>query len=452
MKVSVYGAGYVGLVSAVCLADLGHEVCCCDVDEKKITQLKQGLSPLYEQNLDDLLIKNLKLQRIFFTSHSEEAVKHGVVQIIAVGTPSMGDGGVDMRFVNQVVQNLSGHLSDYAAIVMKSTVSAGTADRILQQIAKGLQKRRLAIEFDVVSNPEFLKEGTAVKDFLEPDRIVVGISNERAASQMRELYRPLIENGRPFVVMDQRSAELAKYVSNAFLATKISFINEISYFAEYFNANIEKVRTVLGLDSRINPEFFNPGCGFGGSCFPKDLLALQKIAKSAAIPVSLIDSVLEINERQKLILYQKIRRYFKDKLQGKVVALWGLAFKPGTDDVRFASSRKLMESLWSAEVRVQAYDPLAMENIRQIYGESTRLKLCQDPYAALDNADVLVIVTEWDEFKNPNFARIKDKLHYPAIFDGRNLYQLEQVSKWGFDYYAIGFTHYNNLNLSKVSD
>ena len=449
MKVSVYGAGYVGLVSAVCLADLGHEVCCCDVDEKKIAQLKQGLSPLYEQNLDDLLIKNLKLQRIFFTSHSEEAVKHGVIQIIAVGTPSMGDGGVDMRFVNQVVQNLSGHLSDYAAIVMKSTVSVGTADRILQQIAKGLQKRRLAIEFDVVSNPEFLKEGTAVKDFLEPDRIVVGVSNERAASQMRELYRPLIENGRFFVVMDQRSAELAKYVSNAFLATKISFINEISYFSEYFNANIEKVRTVLGLDSRINPKFFNPGCGFGGSCFPKDLLALQKIAKSAAIRASLIDSVLKINERQKLILYEKICRYFKDKLQGKVVALWGLAFKPGTDDVRSASSRKLMESLWSAEVRVQAYDPLAMENIRQIYGESARLKLCQDAYAALDNADVLVIVTEWDEFKNPNFARIKHKLRYPAIFDGRNLYQLEQVSKWGVDYYAIGLAQQDQFKSLK---
>ena len=451
MKVSVYGAGYIGLVSAVCLADLGHKVCCCDVDEKKISQLNQGISPLYEQNLDNLLIENLRSQRIFFTTHSEEAVKYGLIQIIAVGTPSAKNGGVDMRFVNQVVQTLGDYLSNYTTVVIKSTVSVGTASYITEQIANGLRKRKLSIEFDVVSNPEFLKEGTAVDDFLEPDRIVVGVSNERAVSQMRELYEPLIEKGQPFVVMDQGSAELTKYVSNAFLATKISFINEISYFAEYFNADIEKVRTALGLDSRINPKFFNPGCGFGGSCFPKDLLALQRIAKSAAIPSSLIDAVLEINERQKLILYEKIRCYFKDKLQGKVVALWGLAFKPGTDDVRSASSRKLMESLWDADARVQAYDPVAMENIRQIYGESTHLKLCRDAYAALDNADVLAIVTEWNEFKNPNFSCIKDKLHYPAIFDGRNLYQPEQVLRWGLGYFVIGLTRHDNLTLPKIS-
>lgn len=447
MKVSIYGAGYVGLVSAVCLANLGHKVCCCDVDEKKINQLKQGLCPLYERGLNRLLIKNLKSGQIFFTNYPKYAVKHGTVQIIAVGTPSMESGEVDMRFVDQVIQNLITYLSDYATIVIKSTVSVGTADRIFQKIARGLEKRRLPIEFDVVSNPEFLKEGTAVKDFLKPDRIVVGVSSERAVCQMRELYRPLIEVGRPFLVMDQRSAELAKYVSNAFLATKISFINEFSYFTEYFNASIEQVRTVLGLDARVNPTFFNPGCGFGGSCFPKDLLALQKIAKSANIPSSLVDAVIEINERQKLILYHKIRCYFKQQLKGKVVALWGLAFKPGTDDVRFASSRTLMESLWAQDVRVQAYDPLAMKNIRRIYGESDRLKLCQDAYAVLENADVLAIVTEWDEFKEPNFRRIKDKLHYPAIFDGRNIYQFEQVEKFGLNYYAIGLGHPSKQEL-----
>lgn len=451
MKVSVYGAGYIGLVTAVCLADLGHEVCCCDVDEKKIVQLNKGLSPFYETNLDNLLIKNIRLQRIFFTTYSEESVKHGLIQIIAVGTPSLKDGGVDMRFVNQVVQTMSDYLSDYATIVIKSTVPIGTADCITEQITNGLQKRKLAIEFDVVSNPEFLKEGTAVNDFLEPDRIVVGVSSERAVSQMRELYKSLIKRGRPFIVMDQGSAEFAKYVSNAFLATKISFINEISYFSEYFNVNIEKIRITLGLDSRINPQFFNPGCGFGGSCFPKDLLALQRIAKSAAIPSSLIDAVLEINEHQKLILYEKIHRYFNDKLQGKVVALWGLAFKPGTDDVRSASSRKLMENLWGADVQVQAYDPLAMENIRKIYGESARLKLCPNAYATLENADVLAIVTEWDEFKNPDFSYIKDKLRYPAIFDGRNLYQPEQVSRCGLDYFTIGLLTHHALNLSKIS-
>lgn len=451
MKVSVYGAGYIGLVSAVCLADLGHEVCCCDVDEKKIIQLNRGLSPLYERNLDDLLIKNIRLQRIFFTTHSEESIKHGLIQIIAVGTPSLKDGRVDMRFVDKVVQNMSDYLFDYATIVIKSTVPVGTADCITKQITNGLQKRKLAIEFDVVSNPEFLKEGNAVNDFLEPDRIVVGVSNERSVNKMRELYNPLIEKGRPFIVMNQGSAEFAKYVSNAFLATKISFINEMSYFSEYFNVSIKNVRKTLGLDSRINPEFFNPGCGFGGACFPKDLLALQRIAKSAAIPSPLINAVLEINERQKLILYEKIHLYFKDGLRGKVVALWGLAFKPGTDDVRSASSRKLMESLWEADVRVQAYDPLAMENIRQIYGESTRLKLCPNAYATLDNADVLAIVTEWDEFKNPDFFYIKDKLRYPAIFDGRNLYQPEQVLRCGLDYFTIGLLTHRALTLSKIS-
>ncbi|ABS76890.1 UDP-glucose/GDP-mannose dehydrogenase family protein [Coxiella burnetii] len=437
MKVSVYGAGYVGLVSAVCLAELGHSVCCCDVNEEKIAKLMQGITPIHEQQLEPLLQKNLKIKRIFFTTRSDEAVKHGVIQIIAVGTPSADSGQVDMRYVDSVVETLGEQLTNYAIIVTKSTVAVGTADRISTQIENQLQKRKANIEFDVVSNPEFLKEGTAVIDFLDPDRVVVGVNNSRAANLMKELYAPLIKKGRPFVVMDRRSAEFSKYVSNAFLATKISFINEMSHFAEYFEADIEAVKIALGLDSRINGKFLNPGCGFGGSCFPKDLLALQSISRTAAIPASMVNAVLEVNERQKLILYEKIRRYFNGNLQGKIIAVWGLAFKPHTDDVRSASSLKLIESLWKAGAIVQAYDPLAMENIRALYGESSQLKLCENAYAALNNADVLAIVTEWDEFKNPNFALIKDSLRYPAIFDGRNLYQPHQLQEWGFDYFAI---------------
>lgn len=342
-----------------------------------------------------------------------------------------------MRYVDSVVETLGEQLTNYAIIVTKSTVAVGTADRISTQIENQLQKRKANIEFDVVSNPEFLKEGTAVIDFLDPDRVVVGVNNSRAANLMKELYAPLIKKGRPFVVMDRRSAEFSKYVSNAFLATKISFINEMSHFAEYFEADIEAVKIALGLDSRINGKFLNPGCGFGGSCFPKDLLALQSISRTAAIPASMVNAVLEVNERQKLILYEKIRRYFNGNLQGKIIAVWGLAFKPHTDDVRSASSLKLIESFWKAGAIVQAYDPLAMENIRALYGELSQLKLCENAYAALNNADVLAIVTEWDEFKNPNFALIKDSLRYPAIFDGRNLYQPHQLQEWGFDYFAI---------------
>ncbi|MBW5802250.1 UDP-glucose/GDP-mannose dehydrogenase family protein [Coxiella endosymbiont of Ornithodoros amblus] len=438
MKVSVYGAGYVGLVSTVCLAELGHSVCCCDVNEEKIVKLKRGITPIHEQQLASLLQKHLKSKRVFFTVRSSEAVKHGLVQIIAVGTPSSDNGQVDMRCVDNVVKSLGEQLADYAVIVVKSTVAVGTADRINTQIENHLQKRKLELEFDVVSNPEFLKEGSAIIDFLEPDRIVVGVNNSRAGNVMKELYAPLIKKGYPFIVIGHRSAEFSKYVSNAFLATKISFINEMSHFSEYFEADIEAVKIVLGLDSRINGKFFNPGCGFGGSCFPKDLLALQSISRIATIPASIVNAVLEVNERQKLILYEKIRRYFNGNLQGKIIAVWGLAFKPHTDDVRSASSLKLIESFWRAGAIVQAYDPLAMENIHALYGgESSQLKLYENAYAALNNADVLAIVTEWDEFKNPNFALIKNNLRYSAIFDGRNLYQPHQLQEWGFDYFAI---------------
>ena len=438
MKISIYGAGYVGLVSGICFAELGFDVCCVDVDEFKIVALQQGKLPIYEEHLDTLLHKLQHEKRIQFTTDFKKAVDFGVVQIIAVGTPSKADGSADLQYVEAVATQIGQVITDYRCVVNKSTVPVGTAEHVKNIILQQLLERKVDIAFDVVSNPEFLREGRAVKDCLAPDRIVIGVDSDRAREYMMQLYRPLTDKGHPLLSMDPASAELTKYAANAFLATKVSFINEISQIAERFGANIHAIKKGIGADSRINNKFLNAGCGFGGSCFPKDVSALQSMAKDQHYEPHILNAVLRVNEQQQALLFQKIARYFNHDLQGKTIALWGLAFKPNTDDVRCASSRVLMEMLWQANVVVRAYDPLAMEHIRHIYSQQSNLVLCETANDALAGSDALVVVTEWDEFKNPDFHAIKQTINHPALFDGRNLYSADAVQNAGLTYFGIG--------------
>jgi len=438
MKISIYGAGYVGIVSAVCFAELGHDVCCIDLDQNKITELNQGELPIYEEGLPELLKKNLLGNRIHFTTDPEVGVAFSKLQIIAVGTPSNADGSVNMEYVLKVAKTIGSLMNHYSVIVTKSTVPVGTADRLTSVVSRELKERSEHVDFDVVSNPEFLREGAAVADFMSPDRIIIGTEQKRAIELMRILYGPLTVQGKPFLVMDSHSAEFSKYAANAFLATKISFMNEMSQFAELLGADIELVKKVLGSDKRISDKFLNPGCGFGGSCFPKDTHALKACADDIKHPAYIINAVLATNEAQKRRLFDKIEAFFDNNLNNRVVALWGLAFKPGTDDVRSSPSRTLMELLWQAGAVVQAYDPLAMKNMADIYRESKQLTLCQNAQAALQGADVLAIVTEWDEFRYVDFQHIKQELTYPAIFDGRNIYDPSAIKRLGFDYFPIG--------------
>jgi UDPglucose 6-dehydrogenase len=435
MKVSIYGAGYVGLVSAVCLADLGHDVCCLDVDAAKIAALRQGQVPIYEPGLAELLSKNLQSGRIRFTADFNEAVSFSTLQIIAVGTPAAIDGSVDLQQVIAVIDQMAMRLRENTIIVIKSTVPVGTTTMLQAKINKNLSPD---ISVCVVSNPEFLKEGSAVHDFLHPDRILLGTSHQQAIQILQMLYSPLIKTGVPCLVMDTNSAEFSKYAANAFLATKISFINEMSQLAEALDADIELVKMAMGLDTRIGNQFLNPGCGFGGSCFPKDLQALLMQANQFKLPASIINAVWQVNEKQKNILFHKIQRYFSGNLAGKVIALWGLAFKPNTDDVRCAPSCVLIERLLQAGATIRAYDPLAMPNIRQIYAESASLILCQQAQAVTQGADVLAIVTEWEEFREFDLLSIKQNLRYPTIFDGRNLYEPLKMEELGFEYFAVG--------------
>lgn len=438
MKISIYGAGYVGLVSGICFAELGFDVCCVDVDESKIAALQQGKLPIYEEQLEALLHKLQHEKRIQFTTDFKKAVDFGVIQMIAVGTPSKADGSADLQYVEAVATQIGQLITDYRCIVNKSTVPVGTAEHVKNIISQQLRKRHKDIAFDVVSNPEFLREGRAVKDCLAPDRIVIGVDSVRAREHMMQLYYPLTEKGRPLLSMDLASAELTKYAANAFLATKVSFINEISQIAERFGANIHAIKKGIGADSRINEKFLNAGCGFGGSCFPKDVSALQSMAKDQQYEPHILNAVLRVNEQQQALLFQKISHYFNQDLQGKTIALWGLAFKPNTDDVRCASSRVLMEMLWEANVVVRAYDPLAMKHIRHIYPQQSHLVLCESAEDALIGSDALVVVTEWDEFKNPDFHGIKQTLSHPALFDGRNLYAADAVRNAGLTYFGIG--------------
>src|SRR6204780_3092187 len=437
MRITIFGSGYVGLVTGACLADAGNDVLCVDVDERKTAMLQRGEVPIHEPGLDTLIKRSADAGRLNFTTNAKEGVDHGLFQLIAVGTPPDEDGSADLRYVLAVARTIGEHMNDYKVVVTKSTVPVGTADKVRAAVRESLQKRRASVEFDIASNPEFLKEGAAIGDFMKPDRVVVGTDSPRAAELLRTLYEPFTRNHDRMIVMDVRSAELTKYAANAMLATKISFMNELANLAERFGADIESVRVGLGSDPRIGYAFIYPGAGYGGSCFPKDVQALQRSAQEVGYDASILAAVESVNHRQKQVLFTKIKAHFGD-LGGKTVAIWGLAFKPNTDDMREAASRVLMESLWSAGAKVRAYDPVAMPECLRIYGQRADLVLCKTSPEALQGADALAIVTEWREFRSPDFDLIKSALHTPVIFDGRNIYDPEQMRQAGFDYYAIG--------------
>jgi UDPglucose 6-dehydrogenase len=400
--------------------------------------LKRGESPIFEPGLEDLLKKNIAAGRLKFTTDAEEGVKHGLFQFIAVGTPPDEDGSADLKYVLAVAESIGTHTSEYRVVVTKSTVPVGTADKVKGKIEATLKARGVSIEFDVVSNPEFLKEGAAITDFMKPDRVVVGTDNPRTAELLKALYDPFTRNHERMIVMDVRSSELTKYAANAMLATKISFMNELANLSERLGADIEKVRRGIGSDPRIGYQFIYPGCGYGGSCFPKDVQALARTAHDQDFNAEILLAVESVNKRQKDVLFNKINRYFKRELRGKTVALWGLAFKPNTDDMREAPSRALMESLWATGAKVQAYDPVALEEAGRLYPARKDLKLAKSAHAALEGADVLAIVTEWQEFRSPDFETIRSSLKFPVIFDGRNLYDPKFVQQFGLTYYAIG--------------
>lgn len=434
-SITVFGTGYVGLVTGICLAELGYSVCCIDVVPEKIAMLKEGKSPIYERGMDELLKNNIAAGRIKFTTDAVEGIKHGDFIFIAVGTPSAPDGSADLRYVFEVAESIGKHLDHNAIVVNKSTVPVGTGDKVRSIISEALQERKSNITFDVVSNPEFLKQGDAIQDFMRSDRIIVGANTKEALNKMQELYKPL--NAR-IVTMDIRSAELSKYAANAFLASRISFMNDIACLAEKLGADVEAIRQGVATDPRIGPHFLLPGCGYGGSCFPKDVKALIKMAEEQALDGKLFRAIENINDKQKKLLFKRLEKHFKGDLKGKVVALWGLAFKPHTDDMRDAPSRTLLELLWRSGVKVQAYDPVAMQEAKRIYGDRPDFLLCNDAISALQNADLLMIVTEWDEFRKFDLDTIKKTLKNNLIFDGRNIYDPEQMQKLGFDYYCIG--------------
>ena len=438
MKITVVGTGYVGLVSGTCLAEVGNDVLCLDVDPEKIRILEEGGIPIYEPGLQEMVRRNVAAGRLHFTTDIEKAVQHGTVQFIAVGTPPDEDGSADLQYVLGAARNIGRLMTDYKVVVDKSTVPVGTGAKVHAAIADELQKRGVNTPYSVVSNPEFLKEGAAVEDFMRPDRIVVGAEDEQAIHLMRALYAPFQRNHERLIVTDIKSAELTKYAANAMLATRISFMNELANLAEVLGADIEMVRQGIGSDPRIGYHFLYPGCGYGGSCFPKDVKALIKTAQDDAdITLKVLTAVEEANDAQKHVLTGKIKSRFGD-LKGKHFALWGLAFKPNTDDMREAPSRELIADLFAAGATVSAYDPVAMHETQRIFGDETRLKYADSPMGALEGADALVIVTEWKEFRSPDFDAIKATLKSSVIFDGRNLYDPKFVRNSGIEYFAIG--------------
>lgn len=438
MKVTVFGIGYVGLVQAAVLAEAGHHVCCVDIDQGKIDGLKQGIIPIYEPGLEALVKKGTREGRLLFTTDAALGVGFGELQFIAVGTPPDEDGSADLKYVLAVAQTIAQHMTGYKVIINKSTVPVGTADKVSAKVAQVLAERDSSLSYAVVSNPEFLKEGAAVSDCQKPDRIVIGTQDLKAEQKMRELYAPFNRNHDKVIVMDVRSAELTKYAANCMLATKISFMNEMANLAELLGADIEAVRKGIGSDPRIGYHFIYPGCGYGGSCFPKDVQALVRTAEQVGYQPQLLQSVEAVNYRQKQKLFQFINRHFKGELAGKTIALWGLAFKPNTDDMREASSRVLMESLWAAGAKVQAFDPEAQHETQRIYGDRDDLLLVDSMEAALQGADALMICTEWQSFRAPDFSYIKEQLKNAVIVDGRNLYDPAQMKAQGFAYYGIG--------------
>lgn len=437
MNITVFGSGYVGLVTAACLADVGNRVLCVDVDPEKIATLKAGHCPFYEPGIDNLLVRNAKAGRLDFTTEAARGVAHGEIIFIAVGTPPQEDGSADLQYVLAVARTIGQHMADYKVVCTKSTVPVGTAAKVRQALAAELAQRQLDLPYDVVSNPEFLKEGAAVEDFMRPDRIIVGTDNARALDKMRQLYAPFNRNHDRVMAMDVPSAELTKYAANAMLATRISFMNELALLAEQVGADIESVRRGIGSDPRIGFHFLYAGAGYGGSCFPKDVKALIRTGGEHGQSLKVLNAVEAANEHQKQELFRRISAYL-GSLQGKTIALWGLAFKPNTDDMREAPSRVLMEAIWAAGGKVRAFDPVAMETTAKIYGERADFTLVDSPEAACEGADVLAIVTEWSAFKAPDFARIKALLKTPAIFDGRNLYDPAAVRAAGLHYQGIG--------------
>jgi UDPglucose 6-dehydrogenase len=438
MQITIFGSGYVGLVTGACMAEMGNHVVCYDIDEDKIARLNKGEVPIYEPGLDAYIERNRESGRLEFTTDVKKAVDHGLFQFIAVGTPPDEDGSADLSHVLAVARSIGEHMDEYRIVVDKSTVPVGTADKVAAEILKTLERRGQNIEFDVVSNPEFLKEGAAIGDFMKPDRIIIGTDNPRTAELLKSLYEPFNRNHDRVICMDIRSAELTKYAANAMLATKISFMNELANMAENFGADIEQVRVGIGSDPRIGYHFIYPGAGYGGSCFPKDVQALAKSAADSGYDAALLNAVEEVNLRQKYRIVEKLNSHYDGELSGKTIALWGLSFKPGTDDMRAAPSRVIMEALWEAGANVQAYDPEAAEEAARIYPDQNGFEICDTANAAVAGADALVIITEWQEFRSPDFALLKESLADAVIFDGRNLYEPDTVEGLGLQYYAIG--------------
>ena len=431
MKISVIGTGYVGLVTGTCLAETGNEVLCIDINEEKVKQMQNGQVPIYEPHLDVIFERNIKAKRLTFSTSLEEGVNHGEIIFLALPTPEDEDGSADLSYVLGAAKDIGKLLKEYRIIVDKSTVPVGTADRVAKVISE-----ETTVDFDVVSNPEFLREGFAVDDFLKPERIVIGSSSQKATELMQKLYKPFVRSGNPIIVMDERSAELTKYAANSFLATKITFMNEIANFCERVGADVDKVRVGIGTDSRIGKRFLFPGIGYGGSCFPKDVKALYKSGKDAGYTFDILQSVIRVNDLQKKILLPRIDAYFKGNLKNKTIAIWGLAFKPETDDIREAPSLYVIDELLAKGAKVQAFDPEAMENVRKKLGDT--ITFGTNMYDVLDYADALIICTEWSIFRTPDFEKMKKKLKNHVIFDGRNLYDTQEIKDEGFYYSSIG--------------
>jgi UDPglucose 6-dehydrogenase len=438
MNITVIGTGYVGLVTGACLADAGNSVFCLDLDAKKIDRLNRGEIPIFEPGLEPIVKRNEQAGRLRFSTDIAASVAHGDIQLIAVGTPPGEDGSADLQHVTAAARNIGRHMDGYKVVVTKSTVPVGTADKVKQAIIDEQKKRHIGNDFTVVSNPEFLKEGAAVEDFMRPDRIIIGADDPRAIQMLRQLYAPFQRNRERIIVMSVRSAELTKYAANAMLATRISFMNEVANLAEAIGADIEEVRRGIGSDPRIGYQFLYAGAGFGGSCFPKDVKALQRTAQEAGRPLKLVQAVEDVNEAQKRVLAEKIRTRFGDQMRGRTIALWGLAFKANTDDMREAPSLALIDDLAHAGATIRAYDPAAGDEAKRLFADSRSVTIVPNAMAALEGADALAIVTEWQEFRSPDFAAVKKALKTPAIFDGRNLYDPSALKAQGLEYYPIG--------------
>jgi UDPglucose 6-dehydrogenase len=436
MKITIVGTGYVGLVTGACFAEVGIDVTCVDIDAHKIESLKNGIIPIYEPGLEDIVTRNVEKGRLHFTTNLQETLDGCEVVFSAVGTPPDEDGSADLSYVIGVAREVGQHMNDYLLIVTKSTVPVGTAKLVRQALQEELDKRGRQIPFDVASNPEFLKEGAAVDDFLKPDRIVVGIESERAADLMRKLYKPFTLNGHPVIFMDIASAEMTKYAANAMLATRISFMNDIANLCEIMGADVNLVRKGIGSDPRIGPKFLYPGVGYGGSCFPKDVKALIRTADDNGYNLRVLKAVEEVNDDQKAVLYNKVHKYFNGDLKGRTIGIWGLSFKPETDDMREAPSLVLISKFLAAGCKIKAYDPVAMEEAKRKVGDS--VEFTKDEYSAVEGSDCLLLVTEWKEFRVPDLAQVKKLLKHPVVFDGRNIYDVTEMKEAGLDYYCIG--------------